>query len=257
MKAVYNLYQPSETIKIQATIGFDTFETPPIAVTYQVRQYTTKHDNATVNEYDALITQWVDYWTHWHYPDEQNPYTFKMDGDEVEDGLEYDLVKAICYKESTMKDKVDLMSIKVNNEQAIKTMKGPKKYPYDLNWRATPDANGKYSMESPNSSVPPTNAAAVFMYYPDANADTQSASIKWGIRWLYSKRTGFDVDETTIPWKVYNLVWRPWGETLERYGDGTLEYRPDVENLHTSGKNPHDGDPQYLWPILTNGSPRN
>ena len=250
IKAVYNLYQPPQTITILASVGGYVFESQPIAVAYQVRQYTTTHGNTPVNNYDNFITQWVDHWTHWHYPDEQNPYTFHTTD------LDYDLVKAICYKESTMLE-TDLMTIMANSGEAVNIMSGPEVTPRDWNWSATPDENNQYIMDEIDGQLPsdPSNVAAAFMNYSNVNANTESESIRWGIRWLYKKKsryTGYDPNTG----KVYNPQWFTWEEAVERYGDQTDTYTSDVMNLYRAGYNPHPGDPQYLWPILSNGSSR-
>lgn len=69
MKAVYNRYEPSETIAIRTTIGLYTVEAPPIAVTYQIRKYTTEQGYTHTNDFDENTAEpektfqyWVDYW---------------------------------------------------------------------------------------------------------------------------------------------------------------------------------------------------
>jgi len=51
IKAVYNLYQPPQAIKIAAALGGYTFQSKPIAVAYQIRKYTIE-GNAKMNDYD-------------------------------------------------------------------------------------------------------------------------------------------------------------------------------------------------------------
>ena len=258
IKAVYNLFamppQTQTAIKIAAILGNYVFESEPIAVVYQMRKYVTTFENEPVNNYDVLIKQGVDYWTHWHYPNEQSPFMFKTTD------LDSELVKAICYKESSMK-KNDLMSVTAEGGKAINVMRGPKKNPRDFNWAAPPDADGRYNMENYKiGTLPRIDDGAVFMNYSafNVNDDSHSARIKWGIRWLYSKRSHFDIYTSSVPWKAHNPVWYSWEKTLDRYGDQSSSYTSSVMNLYLFGKNPHPkGKPTFLWPIRTDNLPSN
>jgi len=177
IKVVYNLYHPPQTIKILASVGGQTFESQPIAVTYQIRKYTTAQGYIHTNDFDNNIVTWVDYWDDWNYPDPPaSPYTFKMNGSDIEDKLTYDLAKAICFKESSMKE-VDLMQV---TDVAKERLNGEIDE-HDWNWSAPPDSDGDY----PSGDL----VSQPFMHYTGVADDTEDASLQWGIRWLYAKKS--------------------------------------------------------------------
>ena len=157
-----------------------------------------------MNGYDNFITQWIDYWAHWHYPDEESPYTFKMDGDEVDDALEYDLVKAICYKESTM-GQVNLMQV---FDPAINALEGPENE-RDWNWNAQPVAT-----DPEKGSLYDMGDASPFMDYNAVAVSSHSESIKWGVRYLYSIKSKASYDYYAgcqdCSGKMYNPQWLSW-----------------------------------------------
>ena len=114
LKAVINTAQ---IVRIKATeiLSNDELHTEPAAETgdihivHRLRQYTTSLNN--LNTYDSYINKWLNYWTDWKIPVPPAPqnsgdpvtppvhHTFVTDA--VPDG---DLVKAVAYEESSMKD---------------------------------------------------------------------------------------------------------------------------------------------------------
>jgi hypothetical protein len=191
------------------------------------------------NDFDEKFITWVDYWDDWNYPEGSEPYTFKMNGGEIEDKLTYDLAKAVCFKESHM-DEVDLMQMTPVALQSLSGIK-PKN---DWNWSVLPDADGDY----PVSGI-------VELNYTGVTDTSEEASLKWGIRWLYAEKSR--ALNGSKP-GTYQPVWDNWTTTLENYnGESTkVQYAIDVMTLYRSGRNPHDGNPTYMWPIMTNGNAR-
>ena len=256
IKVVYNSYHPQippQTIKITASIEKDTFKSEPILVLNRIRQYTLYEDYpalATVNKFDLEIVKWVDYWDDWNYPDENNPYTFK------ETDIDYDLVKAICYKETLMKSE-DVMTLTPPAINGLSKTGGSKYWRRDWNWRAMPDQNGQYEISE----------ARPFMNYSGVSDTTASDSIKWGIRWLYVYKTNASRDDSTN--KMYNPQWIGWEDALSSYRSTNeeSEYAQKVMAIYKSGKNPHTIyskkerknipiKPHYLWPVMTDGFSR-
>ncbi|PIE35220.1 hypothetical protein CSA56_05125, partial [candidate division KSB3 bacterium] len=245
INVVYNLYQPSETIKIQATIGRYTFESLPIEVTYQIRKYTTEQGYIHTNDFDEnadplkTIQYWVDYWDDWNYPEGSEPYTFKMNGDVIVDKLTYDLAKSVCFKESHMAF-TNLMQVK---DYTIPSFSSER----DVNWSAEPQEDGGYKLGEGHPK----------MQYTGVTNASEAQSLKWGIRWLYAKKSdALEYKQETN--EVYNLTWYNWTKTLEEYNgeEEKVQYAKDVMALYLSGKNPHEGNPEYMWPIMTNGKAR-
>lgn len=168
-----------------------------------------------------------------------------MDGDEIADKLTYDLAKAICFKESSMKE-VDLMQV---TDEAKKSLEGNiETYKErDWNWSVPPDADGDYPVGDSDSQP--------FLNYSGITDTTEDASLKWGIRWLYAKKSrglAGSKPDTLRP------VWDNWTTTLENYnGEPDKEqYAIDIMTLYQSGENPHAKEPDYMWPIMTDGMSR-
>ena len=260
IKAVYNLAetppyaQPS--IKIAATLGTYTFESEPIAVKYQIRKYTIEWSYSHSNEFDEnpakpldTISYWVDYWDDWNYPDPPAlPFTFKMTAaGSIEDKLDYELVKAVCFKESRM-DEIDLMQVTNTAKKDLMGIIVPPATlpPKDWNWRTLPDTDGDY---------PETGQAE--LHYTHVSDITAAESLKWGIRWLYAKKSRAVNGSKS---GTFRPIWDNWTTTLENYnGEASkVQYAIDVMALYRSGKNPHadSGPVLYIWPILSDGTAR-
>lgn len=262
IKAVHNVSLQQVLpyrIKVLASVGGYPFASEPITMTYQVRQYTTAEGNENVNNYDADIQQWVDYWTHWHYPNETNPYTFKMAAGGVEDKLTYDLVKAIGYKESTMKN-INIMQCK---DPCIAALQSGKEK--DWNWSAQP-----FAVDPEKGNLYNVTDSSPLMKYSGVAVSSSSGSIKWGIRYLYvfKSQASYDFYDgcQNCSGKMYNPQWLNWDDTLNKYNSlsdpNHASYLPDVKGLYENGRNPHKDKkgkrkPPYMWPILTDGSARN
>ncbi|MBN1548592.1 MAG: hypothetical protein JW902_18230 [Syntrophaceae bacterium] len=236
-KGVVNLTQDIRLTVIDTAMPDLTDESDSIAVTHRMRQYTTEYGNTPVNDFDDLIEQWVDYWDDWNYPAD-GAYTFKTTD------LDGELVKALCYKESTMKD-VDLMQL---TGEAKEGLEGDR----DWNWNVAPYAHDPEKGDLYSTEAHPE------MEYTGVSDTSASESLKWGIRWLYAKKSKGQYDRPTN--SFYNPQWYDWEKTLAEYNSDAdpfhSTYVTGVTSLYLYGANPHGGNPAYLWPILTNGFPR-
>ena len=274
IKAVYNLSetppkQPT-SIKIAATLGIYTFESEPIAVTYQIRKYTTMDFNSKVNDFDSEITNWLYKWQNnpWNTPTDKNQYQFKTTD------FDDDLIKAICYKESTMKNN-NLMQVKQEGLDGLRKDK-------DWDWSVPSDGGHpiKKWLVYPLHAKPLMNYTEVKTLNPDTIS--ASDSVHWGIRYLYAKRsiskydfwyvdkkkkvectkcTKIDAPPDCCTGKLYDPVWYDVEQTLQRYNSDADEdnatYASSILALYHRGKTPHDkANIQYLWPIMTDQSAR-
>ncbi|MBN2326335.1 MAG: hypothetical protein JXR73_04210 [Candidatus Omnitrophica bacterium] len=94
------VYNSTGTIKIKATDSNNCAifgESTAISVNYQIRKYTEKFSNPTVNNYDSIISSEVNTWSDWKIPP-ASPYAFISGA-----SPEIDLIKAIAFKESSLK----------------------------------------------------------------------------------------------------------------------------------------------------------
>ncbi len=97
------------------------------------------------------------------------------------------------------------------------------------------------------------NLGSAYMNYTGVGDDTPTKSTKWGVRWLYRKKSSWSFNQQTN--KVYDPTWKSWSQAVADYGTGA-SYSEKVFKLKDYGINPHEGAPTYLWPILSNGKHR-
>ncbi|MBN2326336.1 MAG: hypothetical protein JXR73_04215 [Candidatus Omnitrophica bacterium] len=90
----------------------------------------------------------------------------------------------------------------------------------------------------------------------NANINSVQDSFHWGIRWYIAKRSVYDYNVSPCVWKVYNMRLLPVSDALTAYGDGSDGYAQSILDLFHEGKNPNGATPIYLWPIKTDGCPR-
>lgn len=254
-------------------------------VVYRLRQYTTKYSgNQTVNNYDENINTWVNYWDDWNIPvppepapenqQEQAPenpeqpvvpYTF-MDGARPDP----ELVKAVTYKETNMKDEHKPNLMRVTSVATGGMTTGTQNDPAERDTDASAIPPG-YDPDNLETLLSMTTTP--FMNYGAPAIVTVDDSFKWGIRWLISKYTDHEYNRAQD--KVYSVRALSWWNTtvqtengdiersggIERYGDqGDDTYEEDVKLLYQEGRNPHETNgkrvPEYLWPIKADGCPR-
>jgi len=115
----------------------------------------------------------------------------------------------------------------------------------DPNAGAPKDANGCSELE----------IGAPRMNYGSPSISTVADSFKWGIRWLIAKNSIYDYNAPPCSGKVSNMRFQGWETALDQYGTGS-PYGNNVLKLYNEGKNPHAGNPTYLWPIKADGCPR-
>ena len=267
----------AQTVRIRATHvrtpqdDFDlSVETDDIEVVLRMRQYTTRHGNGTVNDYDDNINTWVDYWENWHLGDPA--YTF-IDGAIPPP----ELVKAVTYNESTLyprdritdEENLDLMHVTVVALNGM-TIQPEGTEADDLNTEndvnatglGDPDSEGRYTGTGTNMRLMnygTLNEGHTVQEYTVTNGPTDATvddSFQWGIRWLISKYTRIPVINGDVV-TIRALGW--WGEhgALSRYGPSNdATYADDIRRLYEEGRNPNPGDPMYLWPIKADGCPR-
>ena len=258
--------------------------TPATSIDYRLRQYTTKHTNGTVNDYDGKINEWRDYWDDWNIgappdppepapenpeepapenpeepapenPEEQvEPYTFitgaKPDGE---------LVKAVAYMESSLSTEKgagqDLMQMTGTALNGLTTDHGDVERDPDAS--ALPEGYDPDTYaDDPENEPLDIDVVAPYMNYGTPTADTIDDSFKWGIRWLIAKRS-VQLEAERVGYRITTISW--WGSNgaIERYGDPKKPtYAADVQKLYEEGRNPHPGNPTYLWPIKADGCPR-
>ena len=248
--------------------------TPATSIDYRLRQYTKKHTNEPVNNYDANINTWVNYWTDWKIGKNgaQEPFYTFMEGSRPN----AELVKAIAYKESSMK----LTNLMKMTAGALNGLKISTPGEHDVDASALPEGYDPDTYaDNPKNKPLVLDVVAPRMKYgtlkekeneddPDTyenepTVDTVDESLKWGIRWLIAKCT-LQLDAERVRYKLIRLDWWSTDDTrgvVARYGDSKdLTYEEDVELLYKEGRNPHekDGkrDPEYLWPIKADGCPR-
>lgn len=247
-----------------------TVETGDIHVVLRMRQYTTRHGNGTVNDYDGNINTWVNYWENWHLGDPA--YTF-IDGAIPPP----ELVKAVTYNESTLyprdritnEENLDLMHVTGVALNGM-TIQPEGTRAEDLNTEndvnatglGDPDAEGRYTGTGDNMQLMnygTLNEGHTVQEYTVTNGPTDATvddSFQWGIRWLISKYTRIPVINGDVV-TIRALGW--WGEhgALRRYGPSNDEtYADDIQRLYQEGRNPNPGAPMYLWPIKADGCPR-
>ena len=252
--------------------------TPETLVVYRLRQYTTKHSNDTVNDYDGKINEWLNYWDDWNIgappepapenpeepapenPEEQvEPYTFITDA--KPDG---ELVKAVAYMESSLSTEKgagqDLMQMTGTALNGMTT--GHEKVERDPDASALPEGYDPDTYaDDPENEPLDIDVVAPYMNYGTPTADTIDDSFKWGIRWLIAKRS-VQLDAERVGYRITTINW--WGSNgaIKRYGDPKKKtYAGDVQKLYEEGRNPHpnpqgERDPEYLWPIKADGCPR-
>jgi len=233
-----------------------TGKTDELTIEYRIRQYAERWRtgaNPHLNEHDQLIVNQVAYWNNWHLPNPpEAPYTFSPDITDSPDMMA-EIVKAVIFKESSMLG-TDVMSV-TGTAIAGMTPEGER----DWNWSAEPIEEGEHAGYYELKSAPRMN-------YSGVSDQTPEQSIRWGIRWLYAKHTR-KVYNNAGPHAGYfsDPVVRSWVETFDRYNaePDNPEYGSAVNALWQSGRNIRATDgqfdpdqPRYLWPILTNGRPR-
>ena len=260
--------------------------TPVTLVVYRLRQYTTKYSgNQTVNNYDENIKTWVNYWDDWNIPvppepapenpeepapenpeEPVVPYTF-MDGARPDP----ELVKAVTYKETNMKDQHKPNLMRVTSVATGGMTTGTQNDPAERDTDASVIPPG-YDPDNLETLLSMTTTP--FMNYGAPAIVTVDDSFKWGIRWLISKYTDHEYNRAQD--KVYSVRALGWWSTtvqtengdteersggIKRYGDqGDETYEEDVKLLYQEGRNPHETNgkrvPEYLWPIKADGCPR-
>ena len=226
-------------------------ETGDIHIVHRLRKYGLHVTNLTVNDYDSYIDEWVNYWDDWKIPAQTDKtkapehYTFMTEA--VPSG---DLVKAVAYKERSLKGTGDLMQVTGDPLIDMTTGNG-KSAKRDVN---AADLPLDYEGGNLQLSVTPR------MNYGTPTDDTTDDSFRWGIRWLIDKRTFHDYNTSTgYVFDVKVIDW--WGPTgaLKHYNgedDKIVSYPASVEKLYAEGKNPHPGHPKYLWPVKVDGTAR-
>ena len=262
-RAVVNIAQG---IRIRATHvrtqdhDFDlSIETDNIQVVPRMRQYTIHHGNGTVNDYDGNINTWVNYWENWHLGDPA--YTF-MDGAIPPP----ELVKAVAYKESTLYtrdrmtnvENLNLMRITGGplNDMKIQTPGRRPQYSVNAIGLGDPDETGLYTGTAANTRLMAYGTLNAGTVENGPTAATVDDSFQWGIRWLIAKYTWIDdFNAHTIRARGW------WGENngaVREYNSQNVvpNYATGVRGLYEEGRNPNEGDPDYLWPIKADGCPR-
>ena len=227
-----------------------------------MRQYTTRHGNGTVNDYDGNINTWVDYWENWHLGDPA--YTF-IDGAVPPP----ELVKAVAYNESTLYprnrrtnvENLDLMHVTGIALNGM-TIQPEGTRAEDLNTENDVNATGLGDPEA-EGRYTGTGANMQLMNYGTLNADgtvtggptdaTVDDSFQWGIRWLISRYTRIPVINGDVI-TIRALGW--WDEpgpngangALSRYRGAGIEpgYADDIRRLYEEGRNPNPGKPNLF-----------
>ena len=262
-KAIYNKFGQTIRIRVVATdkkyknMGVDLLsgETKDIIISKQIRQYAEIWNSGTnpqINTKDNLILGAVTYWTDWR--DGSPPY--KLIKDENYRAT-VDMVKAVMFKESRMTE-INLMQL--TEGYAIKQMTGPN-VERDWDWNAKSISSGSYKGCYYENQSP-------YMAYSGVadSLTSEAASTKWGVRWLYAKKSYADYFIPTVPMNG-GLYRNPsplsWPVTFSRYNAAIDRpfYSDAVNDLWEYGKNigARDGKtltPKTLWPILTNKHPR-
>ena len=262
LKAVINTAQIVR-LKVTEVIEDDTSNSEPptpnpepsvLAVTgdlhvvHRLRKYGTHSSNPNVNEHDSTIDKWLRYWTDWKIGPDNDPnnkdkyYTFMTDA--VPSG---DLVKAVAYKESSLSTASDagqdLMQLT----------------PAALNGMTTNHAKRENDIHAlalgHNYAGTVATAAPRPMKYGTPTDNPVDNSFKWGIRWLIAKRVILAKGTNAIKIRDW---WGPVGALRFYNGEkgNEVEYPAEVEKLYGEGKNPHPGNPNYLWPIKVDGTAR-
>lgn len=254
-KAVINIAQ---TIKIKVTEIDEngvknkemSAETPNIEIKNRLRQYTTKYGNGPVNNYDGHINEWVIYWNDWDIGanGKEPPFYTFLEGSRP-DG---ELVKAVAYKESSMKDdnKPNLMRVTETALNGMTTGTADK----DPDASALPEG---YDPDTYDGEPLVLRIVAPPMNYGTPTVTTVDDSFKWGVRWLIAKRA--IIDDTGGVYSARTITW--WGRTgaLKHYNGEPgkeVSYPSSVRKLYEEGRNPNGDTPKYLWPIKADGCPR-
>ena len=181
-----------------------------------------------------------------------------------------ELVKAVTYKETNMKDEHKPNLMRVTSVATGGMTTGTQNDPAERDTDASAIPPG-YDPDNLETLLSMTTTP--FMNYGAPAIVTVDDSFKWGIRWLISKYTDHEYNRAQD--KVYSVRALSWWNTtvqtengdiersggIERYGDqGDDTYEEDVKLLYQEGRNPHETNgkrvPEYLWPIKADGCPR-
>jgi hypothetical protein len=248
-KAVFNFAPQTATIKVTDTSDSSFFGVTRgvgIKITDRVRQYAeewTGGSNPNLNDKDNIISSQVSYWSDWHLGSPAYSLGYTMPEDAV---------KAVMFKESSMivTDLMGLTTTAINGMTSGTAL-------HDWNWNAEPLDSG------PHEGYYVLSECIPYMNYTGVSDSTEQDSVRWGIRWLYRNRRTYTYHDSG-PHEGYcsNPGYNSWEETFEKYGDPTKPcYGEAVDRLYQYGENLDVDDcsaltPATLWPILTNGKPR-
>ncbi|TRZ77586.1 hypothetical protein D4R87_02430 [bacterium] len=175
------------------------------------------------NRFDNEIIEAVDYWNDFFQKQEYPPKEL----------LDYNLVKAIIYKESRVGyergGEIDVMQVGHKKDPALHTLNNDR-------WidPTTDKVAREYEIQN--------GVEEVLDYGGEAQVKTIQNSIYWGVRWLYHKAQGITYSE-----KRY---WRSWKDAILGYGPGTAEYVDYIWRIYKDGKDPHGNT---LWEKVKEG----
>ncbi|MDP2766905.1 MAG: hypothetical protein Q8O41_05575, partial [Candidatus Methanoperedens sp.] len=184
-----------------------------------VQQYIYKgiNGNEDYNRFDKDIKEAVDYWNGVFAKQEYPPKEL----------LDYNLVKAMIYKESRMgyyeseyyPAYPDIMQVGNEGDPALRTLNGKLE-----EWELIDGEEKQLN------------------YYGKANANTPQDSIYWGIRWLYHKAQAITRNK--------ERYWLSWKDAVDGYGPGNDEYVNYIWRIYKNGIDP---DGNILWKKNKNG----
>ncbi len=160
------------------------------------------------NRFDKEIVKVVDYWNECFFKQEYPPEIL----------LDYDLVKAIMYRESRIGyqkgGEIDVMQVGNEGDPALETLRG------ELEEREL--INGQEKKLNYQAKV-----------------ESVEDSLYWGVRWLYHKAQGITIEK-----KRY---WRSWQDAVLRYGPGKAEYVEYIWMIYKEGKDCNGKVENILW----------
>jgi len=79
---------------------------------------------------------------------------------------------------------------------------------------------------------------------------SEAWSAYWAKRWVIRLRWVRDFDSDLQ--RYFGLTDRGIKEALNRYGEDYPNYADPIILLYKTGRNPHTGNPTYLWPLKVN-----
>jgi len=79
-------------------------------------------------------------------------------------------------------------------------------------------------------------------YNGEANAETISQGIHWGVRWLYHKAQGIT--------NSGNRYWNSWKEAMEGYGPQEKEHNDAIWSIYENGVDTRQGKRIRLWSVF-------